>query len=229
MRHIVGETVVISLGGSAVCPESVDTQFVKNFATLIAAFAKKGRKFVLIVGGGRICRTYQKAAEEIAKVPDKDLDWIGIYATRLNAMLVCTAFGKLAVPELIERRGQVRKLTKPITISGGWFPGNSTDYVTTALAHDFGAKEVINVGKPRFVYDKNPDEYPEARAFREMSWKQYRVQSPKKWTPGFHAPVDPIAARFAEKDKLTMFVVGTDLKNLAALLKGEEFEGTIIS
>ncbi len=246
MRHTFGKTIVVSLGGSVVAPDGVNAKFVGEFKRLVEGFArpvrsregaqrasashgaKKGTKFLLIVGGGGVCRVYQRAAKELGKVTDADGDWIGIYATRLNATLIRAVFGRLAAPELIERRGQVEKLTSPVTVGGGWQPGWSTDFVATSLAHDFGAKEVINIGKPAFVYDKNPDAHKDAKPILEMSWRKYRAQMPKKWTPGFHAPVDPVAAKFCEKHGITMFVVGADLKNLARLLKGEEFEGTII-
>ncbi|MBI2888697.1 MAG: UMP kinase [Candidatus Liptonbacteria bacterium] len=228
MKHAFGKTVVISLGGSVVCPDGVNAKFVEGFKRLVEGCSKKGIKFLLIVGGGGVCRVYQRAAKGLGKVTDADGDWIGIYATRLNATLIRAVFGKRAAPELIEKRGQVKKLSHPVTVGAGWRPGWSTDFVTTALAHDFGAKEVINIGKPPFVYDKNPDEHKDAAPIREMQWKEYCAKMPKKWSPGLHAPVDPVAARFCAKNGIMMFVVGADLKNLTSLLEGEEFEGTVI-
>ncbi len=246
MRHIFGKTVVVSLGGSVVAPDGINARFVREFKRLVEGFArpvrsregaqrvsashgaKRGTKFVLVVGGGGVCRVYQRAAGELGKVSSADGDWIGIYATRLNATFIRAVFGKLAAPAIIEKRGQVKEISHPVTVGGGWQPGWSTDFVATSLAYDFGAKEIINVGKPAFVYDKNPDAHKDAKPIREMRWKEYRAQMPKKWSPGFHAPVDPVAAKFCEKHELKMFVVGADLKNLASLLKGGKFEGTSI-
>jgi uridylate kinase len=228
MSHKFGSVVVISLGGSVVAPHGVNVRFIREFKRVVERFATRGTRFVLVVGGGRLSRDYQRTARELAKVTDADGDWIGIYATRLNATLVRVVFGKRAAPALVEHPEKVRKLTHPVTVAGGWKPGWSTDFVTTLIARNLGVKEVINVGKPPFVYDKNPDVYKDAQPLREMSWREYRAQTPKKWKPGFSAPVDPVAAKFCEKNKLTMFVVGADLKNLSRLLKGEEFEGTII-
>ncbi|MBI2623808.1 MAG: UMP kinase [Candidatus Liptonbacteria bacterium] len=228
MRHSFGKTIVISLGGSVAFPDGINSRFLLEFRNVIEGFVKQGKKFVIVVGGGGICRVYQRAAAEIAPITDDDKDWIGIYATRFNASLVRSIFGARAHPLLIQEPRKMKKLSHPVTFAGGWKPGWSTDFMATMLAADFGAKEVINIGKPRFVYDKNPDAHQGAKPFRELRWKEYRAQMPKKWTPGFHAPVDPVAAKFCEKHNMKMFVVGANLKNLASLLKGEEFEGTII-
>ncbi|MBM3256743.1 MAG: UMP kinase [Candidatus Liptonbacteria bacterium] len=228
MRHEFEKTIVMSLGGSIAFADGINAEFLREFRKLIESLTKKGKKFVIVVGGGGICRTYQRGAEEIAPITDEDKDWIGIYSTRLNASVVRSAFGKRAHPLLLEEPRKLKKLSRPVTLSGGWKPGWSTDFMATQLAADFGAKEVVNIGKPRFVYDKNPDAHKDAKPFEELRWKDYRGMVPKKWTPGFHAPVDPIAAKFSESKGMTMFVVGPSLENLASLLKGEEFEGTII-
>jgi uridylate kinase len=53
---------------------------------------------------------------------------------------------------------------------------------------------------------------------------------PKKWIPGLHAPVDPIAARFAERSGLRAIVIdGKDLKNFENLLRSRNFRGSIIT
>ena len=50
------ETIVISLGGSLIVPEEIDVEFLKKFRDLILAQVEKGKKFVIITGGGKTCR-----------------------------------------------------------------------------------------------------------------------------------------------------------------------------
>ncbi|MCR4328888.1 MAG: UMP kinase [Patescibacteria group bacterium] len=228
MKHTFGEIIVLSLGGSVICPDDINSRFIREFKYLVERFVKKGIKFVITPGGGGVCRVYQKAAGEVTRVTDDDKDWIGIHATRLNAALIRTTFRKIANPVVLDSRGKIKKLTYPVTVAAGWRPGWSTDYVAAALAHDFRAKEMVNIGKPAFVYDKNPDTHKNAKPIYEMTWKEYRTKAPKKWSPGLHAPVDPVAAKLCEKSAIAMFVVGPDLKNLSCLLEGKEFEGTYI-
>ena len=230
MRHSFGKTVVVALGGSIVYPDDINTRFLRDFKKFVEKFVKKGTKFVLVVGGGAPARTYQNAAAEVAALTDDDKDWLGIHATRMNAHLVRTIFRKIANPVVIDSRGKIKKLEYPVTVSGGWHPGWSTDYVATALAADFGAKEVVVAGKPDHVYDRDPHLFKNAKPLEELSWKAYRKMIPKKWTPGFHAPVDPIAAKFAEGEGIDAIILnGRDLRNFEAMLNGKDFKGTIIA
>lgn len=230
MRHKFGKTVVVALGGSIVYPDAIDSKFIREFKKFIERFTKRNIRFVLVLGGGKIARTYQVAAHEVGQIANEDKDWLGIHATRLNAHLIRTIFRKIAHPVVIDQRHKLKKLIYPVTVGGGWHPGWSTDYVATVLAHDFGVGEVIVAGSPDYVYDKDPRKYKGAVPLPQLSWKAYRKLIPAKWTPGSHAPVDPVAARFGQEKKVQAIIInGKDLKNFEALLKGRDFKGTIIS
>jgi len=229
MKHTFGKTVVIKLGGSILYPEEIDVQFLKSFRILISNQVRRHkRRFVVVVGGGKICRVYQEAAGKIVRVTNDDKDWIGIHTSRTNGHLLRTIFRDEANPVMIDARGRVKSLMYPVTIGSGWKPGNSTDYVAMQLAVDLRASELVIMGKPDYVYDKDPHRYKGAKPFLEVRWKEYRRLVPKKWTPGASAPVDPIAARLGEQKKVPTFVIGKDLKNLQYLLSGREFRGTLI-
>jgi uridylate kinase len=230
MHHKFGKTLVVALGGSIIYPDSIDSKFIKDFKKFVEKFTKQGHRFVLVLGGGKIARTYQVAAHEVGPITDEDKDWLGIHATRLNAHLIRTIFRKIAHPVVIDQRHKLKKAKHPVTVGGGWHPGWSTDYVATVLAFDFGAAEVIVAGSPAYVYDKDPRKYKNAKPLPQLSWREYRKLIPSKWKPGSHAPVDPVAARFGEEKKVKAIIInGKDLRNFEALLKGKEFKGTIIS
>jgi uridylate kinase len=230
MRHKFGKTVVVALGGSIIYPDDIDSGFIRELKKFIERHTKQGHRFVLVMGGGRVARTYQIAAANVAPLANEDKDWLGIHATRLNAHLIRTVFRKVAHPVVIDTRHKIKKLSYPVTVAAGWHPGWSTDYVATALAFDFGAGEVIIAGKPDYVYDKDPHAHDDAKPLPELSWKDYRKLIPSKWVPGSHAPVDPVASRFGSEKKMKAIIInGKDLKNFDAMLKGREFKGTIIS
>jgi len=228
MKYKFSKTVVVALGGSIVHPDEIDTMFLKKFKKFLAPFFKRGTRFVLVLGGGALARRFQHAAGAVANVNDEDKDWIGIHATRLNAHLLRTVFRGVANPVIIDSRSKVARLRYPVTIGAGWRPGWSTDYVALQIAADLGVKEAIIAGKPDYVYNKDP-KYPDAKKFLALSWREYGKLIPKKWKPGLHAPVDPVGAALAAREGLRAVVMdGRDLKNFNALLKGEEFKGTII-
>jgi uridylate kinase len=233
------KTIIIALGGSIIVPqpEKINVRFLKNFRYLILKFVKRGYRFIIIAGGGKVCRTYQEAAAKIIKASYKDQDWIGIHATRLNAHLLRTIFKREAWPVVLDYdppSAQFKKLKKellkkPIIIAAGWRPGWSTDYVSVLLAKRFKVKQIIDAGNIPFVYSKDLLKYKKATAIKKISWKDYRKLVGSKWIPGLSCPIDPIAAKEAQKLKIRAMVIrGTDLKNFERLLSDKKFRGTTI-
>ena len=95
------QTFVLSVGGSLICPDEVDVEFLKKFRALIFKKVQEGNRFYIICGGGKVNSKYNEAAQKIAKVSDIDLDWLGIFATRFNAQLMRVIFGDLAYSEVV--------------------------------------------------------------------------------------------------------------------------------
>ncbi len=242
MKYKFGKTVVIALGGSIIYPDQIDVLFLKQFREFILKRLKRsspsegrgsprrGGRFVIVAGGGRIARVYQEAASKIAKITDDDKDWLGIHATRANAHLLRTVFRDVADAVVIDERYKIKKLRHPVTIGAGWRPGQSTDHSAVALAVDFKIPDVIIAGRPSFVYDKDHQKYANAKPLPELSWSAYQRLIPRKWKPGLHTPVDPVAAKLAEQKKIKAIIVnGKDLKNFSNLLSGKDFKGTLIN
>jgi len=215
---------VISLGGSLIVPEEIDTGFLEAFKKTI--LKHKSKKFVIVCGGGKTARKYQNAAKPFAS--KNDLDWLGVYSTRINALLLKSAFGSSADEKIIEDPTKRIISKKSIIISGGWKPGWSTDYISVLLAKKLKAKEIINMTNTDYVYDKDPSKNKDAKPIKCTTWKGYRALIGKKWEPGLNAPFDPVASKEAEKLKIKVFVVGRDLNNLENLLNGKKFKGSTI-
>ncbi|MCH7828305.1 UMP kinase [Patescibacteria group bacterium] len=231
---------IIHLGGSVVVPHISDTgginiTYLKKLRTFLLPQLKKGRKFIIVIGGGKTARVYQKSAEKIVNIHEYDLDWIGIHATRLNAHLLRTIFEKEAYPVVIDHdptREEVEMLkssNRNLFFASGWKPGWSTDYVAVELARKFGAKEIIIAKDTPYVYDSDPKKNKNAKPLKKISWKLYKQIIPQKWTPGLSAPVDPVATKLAEKLGLEAKILkGTDLKNMKKAVEGKQFRGTLI-
>ena len=222
------KTVVISVGGSIIVPDKVDIKFLKDLKKLIEKFVKKGYRFGIYCGGGTLAREYQKAASSIAKLSQTELDWLGIHATWLNADLLVKIFGKVADNCFIIDPTKKVKSKKKVLIAGGWKPGWSTDYDAVLLAKNLKADMVINMTNVDYVYDKDPKKFRNAKPIKETTWKQLRKLVGSKWSAGLNMPFDPIASKEAEKSRLSVAIIGKNLKNLEKLLKGKKFKGTII-
>ncbi len=222
---------IISLGGSLVAPDGVDTAFVSTFRTLIQKRITLGESFIVIVGGGKVCRRYQEAARELGANSQEAQDWVGIYATRLNAELVRVSLGGQSHAEIITDPSVLTGVSSPIAIGAGWKPGHSTDFDAVLMAENTGARRIINLSNIDCVYEKDPRQFPDARKIERASWKEFRTLLPKPsaWVPGLNAPFDPIAAKRAEELGLEVAIMnGKPLENLKNYLEGHAFTGTVI-
>lgn len=223
-------SVVISLGGSLIAPDGIDVDYLKAFRKLIVRLTKNGGRFVIVTGGGRLNRQYNGWANEIARVSSTDLDWIGIATTKLHAQFVRGIFGNLAHRELIDDPSKTPKSKSPIIIGGGFRPGCSTDHATVIIAEKLGIRTIINLTDTKFVYDRDPKKFKNARPLKQVTWSVYRKLIPKKWTPRLSTPFDPVASKLAEKYKLQVCIVkGQDLTELNNAIIGRKFMGTLIS
>jgi len=197
----------------------------------------RDKKFVIVTGGGRTARSYQNAARKIIgeKYGEEALDWLGIAATKLNAILIETLLEPIACPYIVDREPDRKakqtflESDKTVLMACGWEPGWSTDYVAASCAGIFGAKEIIVVGDTAFVCDKDPHKHTDARQIKAINWPDYKMLIPSEWKPGMSAPIDPIAARLSMELGLTAKIVGPSIKSIRNAIYGRPFEGTTIS
>ena len=223
------EHIIISLGGSLIIPEEVDTVFLKEFIRMIKDYVAQGFHFVIITGGGKICRKYQHSLAELTNPTRNNLDWLGIYTTQLNAQFIRLAFGELAYDDIVTDISNLPYTNKPIILGAGHLPGASTDLNAVFSAEKTGAKKVVNLSNIDYAYDKDPKAFPDAVKIEKSSWPDFRALLPKEWDPGLNAPFDPIAAERAESLGLEVVIMnGKNIDNLKKYLDGEVFIGTVI-
>ena len=59
---------VISLGGSLIVPNEINTNFIYQFKEVTVKQMNLGKRFIIVCGGGRVARDYQNAYKIIAPV-----------------------------------------------------------------------------------------------------------------------------------------------------------------
>ncbi len=226
------ERIIISLGGSLLVPESIDTVFVSNFKRFIVDHIKAGYRFILVTGGGKTCRRYIEAAASVTDITDEDKDWLGIHTTRLNAHLVRTIFREYAHPRINTNPHDLEdfySVEEPIMVAAGWRPGFSTDFDAVVLGKYLDARRIINLSNIERVYDKDPKHHADARAYDQLTWREFRAIIGDEWSPGMNVPFDPIAAKLAEEEGMEVAVMnGGDLDNVTSYIAGRSFVGTLI-
>jgi uridylate kinase len=226
----MSQTFVLSVGGSLIVDQQgINYEWLKKFCLLVRQGIKNGHRFYLVAGGGVTARQYIQAASKIIKASQDDKDWVGIEATRLNALLLRVILGGLADPAIIIDPTKKIKSDYKIRIAAGYKPGRSTDYVAVALAKRLGVKRVINLSNIDYAYNKDPRRFKDAQPLLNVSWPEFRRVVGDVWQPGANAPFDPIASRLAEENKLSVAILhGGNLTNLRKCLSGRAFIGTSI-
>lgn len=223
------ETVVISLGGSVVIPDEVDYIFLDRFKETIEDRLDQYR-FVIVVGGGKRARDYQKEArKKNREVTNEELDWRGIEATWENAELVRDYLGKIAAKTII--KDPTKKIPfEKVIVGGGWKPGFTTDHDAVLLARTYGARRVLNISNVDGLYTTNPRQDPNARFIPTANWIELQEIVGYTHTPGAHTPFDSEAVKLGKTiEGLVLVMLGGDMDNFRHYLDRKEFKGTIIT
>ncbi|MHA2297795.1 MAG: UMP kinase [Candidatus Hodarchaeales archaeon] len=217
--------VVISLGGSVVNPGEIDVEFLMGFRDIIFQEIQKGKKFIIVTGGGGVSRQYISALEKSGlDITEGEKDQLGIIPTWLNAKLVATFFKGHTARVLPTNFDEVIKQVDEwsVVFSGGLMPGIKTDEDTSIFADYLGIDFLINVTNVDGVYDDNPNVNPEARKFEKMSYQEfYELAERLSVDAGSNAPFTSIAVKIAERSGIRVFVIGKNLEVLKAAINGK--------
>lgn len=225
---------ILSLGGSLIVTEDgIQLDYLQKFNDYIRGKISQNYQFFIVCGGGVTARKYQQAVKKIipSHARTENLDWIGISATRLNALLLQTIFKDIAYPEVISNyeRFDSKLATFPLVLGAGWKPGYSTDYDTVLLAEHYQADTIINLTNIDYVYESDPRKNPDAKPIKQMNWTDLLQITGTEWVAGLNVPFDPIGAQKARDLGLKVIICnGQDLDNLELLLTDRDFTGTII-
>ena len=226
------ETIVMSVGGSLIVPDAIDTDFLTRLKELIDhQITERNRRFVIICGGGKTARRYQEAASSVSTLTSDDLDWLGLHATRLNGHLLRTVFRETAHPVMITNPDDVLDVpgNTKLIIAAGYRPGSSTDYRAVQIARHMSATKMVNLSNIDYVYTADPKKDADAQPIEEITWSEFRTLIPAEWDPGLSSPFDPVAAREAETHGIEVAVInGANLDELENYLDNKPFTGTRI-
>jgi uridylate kinase len=225
------KVIVFSLGGSIIIPDQVDYLFLKRFKKIILCHTKN-YKFIIVCGGGSIARKYIYALKkENAKTILQS--FAGISATRMNARFMSYFFNKnpeMGIPHTLETLEKYLK-KEDIVFCGAleYKPNQTSDSTASSIAMHFKT-EFINLTNVQGLHDKNPFKHKDAKFIPKISWKNfYKMATKKKFSPGQHFVLDQTAAEIIMKHKITTYILGKNLKEIEALLRGKKFRGTIIT
>ena len=222
-----GKKIVLRIGGS-VLGSPPQAKLLKGYAEVIAEARGAGHSVGVVVGGGPVARAYIATAKELG-LPREGQDMIAIDASRLNAKLVAMKLGVKRVSTTIQ--GMTLELEKNgVGVMGGLRPGITTDTVAAILGDAWHSDLLVKASDQDGVYTADPRTDKEAKLLHSLSYQELvRILGGASHRPGIHSIVDPVAARFIAKHKLTLVVTnGFFPSNVRKALLGERV-GTLVS
>jgi len=227
---ITKKIIVLSLGGSLIVPEVMDLKFLREFRSVIKKNTKHC-KFVIVCGGGSVARKYISALAEEGK-SEYLQSLVGIAITRVNARFMSYFFGfdpEFGIPHDMK---QVKSLLKKrdIIFCGAlrYAPDQTSDATACKLAAYIDS-DFINLTNVKGLYDKNPMKFKNANFIPNTTRENLaKIVNAIEQKPGMHGPVDHTAMKIILQNKLRVFIIGKDAKQLDNLLNGKRFIGTKI-
>ena len=222
--------IVISLGGSVILEDDEKRHFIKSLRNTLKSFYKT-HKFAIVCGGGSIAREYQKILKE-ERTNEKQLSLAGIRATRMNAELIMQFFDKEANSKLPLTMKQVKEdLEKNhIVVCGAlrFAPHQTSDSTAAELASYLKAP-FINITNVRGLYTSDPRKNKNAKLIPYQTWQDFEKTAYQiNFKPGQHFVLDQKASTIIRKNRIPLYIINNDTKNLSSLLKGKKFIGTMV-
>lgn len=226
------KVIVISLGGSLIIPDKINTEFLERFKEIILKNTKK-YKFVVVCGGGKTARSYINGLEKLTYSNKKYLQTLlGISATKFNARFMTYFFGKETNWGIPSDMREVREFLEKndIVFCGALrYAKKQTSDATAAKLALFFDSEFINLTNVNGLYSKDPKKFKSARFIPEISSKEfYKITKKIEYKPGQNFILDQKAAEIIKRHGITTYILGPDINNLDRLLNKKHFIGTII-
>lgn len=179
--------MVLKISGSAFGPRSgakgIEVEEVRHLSHQIIEAHEAGTEVAVVVGGGNMVRGAEFQETDIKAATG---DYMGMLATTINALSlqdtiesqgietrVMTAIPMQEVAEPFIRRRAIRHLEKDrivILAAGTGNPHFTTDTAAALRAVEIEAESVFKATKVDGVYDRDPNEDPQAERFESISY-----------------------------------------------------------
>lgn len=202
---------------------------LKKYISIFRELLERYR-LAIVAGGGGVARRYIELFKEVGISSNYWLDLAGIWASRLNALLLLAGLAPYAYPkpatsleEAVEALGSFRAVTL-----GGLIPGQSTASVLLEVAEALGVKRVYYYSAAGRVYSKDPTRYKDAVPLSIITASELKSLLKQENLPGEYALIDAKALDIATRSGIEIQVLPyKDPESLIRALSGEN-PGTII-
>ena len=205
--------IVISVGGSVL----YERHFNYKLALGLKGVLKNG-KYKIVTGGGKLARNL---ISQLGFLEEEDRHRVGIMATNINAFIL----SKILNFKFLDINPKLVGLKNFNTVSGGYKPGWSTDVDAAIIAKYWRADLFLNMTNVKYVYNKDPRKYKNAKPLKEISFDELIEIQDNTYSPGMHYVLDPRAVKILRKLKIKTYIF-SGVYNLEKILEGKNFVGT---
>ena len=224
------KNVVIKIGGSLLFKEnkSIDLEKITEFCDIIKN--KNNLDMIVIVcGGGIIAREYINAVRKFSG-NESLCDLFGIELSRINSKLLISNLGDLSYPQVPTSIEDLSKalLFKKIIIMGGLQPGQSTTSVAIEVAEFIKANEIIILTDVDGLYDKDPNEFKDAKLLPHVNYTQLEDLIVKTFgnnqaAAGEYRIFDTVSLQLLKRSNIPLYLMnGRDLNQFRKLYYGQK-------
>ncbi|MFN3199309.1 MAG: UMP kinase [Bradymonadia bacterium] len=180
--------ILLKLSGEALMGEGqygISPEVVERIAAELKVVHELGLEVAVVIGGGNIFRGVAGAAKGMDRT---SADYMGMLATVINALALQDGFEKnglmtrvmsgLDMPAVAEpfiRRRAVRHLEKGRVVvfaAGSGNPYFTTDTAAALRGNEINADIILKATKVDGIYDADPEIYPEAKKFDQLSYDE---------------------------------------------------------
>jgi uridylate kinase len=228
--------ILLKLSGEALMGDEgygIDPKVMKHIALQVKEVKDLGVTVAIVVGGGNIYRGIRAEEQGLDRATG---DYMGMIATVMNAVAlqdcletlgldtrVQTAIQMAQVAEPYIRRRAIRHLEKGrivIFAGGTGNPYFTTDTTAALRAMEIGAEVILKATKVDGVYDKDPERFPDASFFPEITYLEVLNRNLRV--------MDATAISLCMENKLPIIVFNLKERgNMKKVVVGEQV-GTVV-
>src|SRR5438046_754140 len=181
--------IVLKLSGEAMQErggrENISTTVVREIAERIKEVRDLDVQVSVVIGGGNIWRGLSASQRGMDRTT---ADYMGMLATVINALALRSALDHMGVETRVQSAIDMRNVAEPFILgrairhlelgrvvifaAGTGNPYFSTDTTAALRASEIRADVILKATKVDGVYDRDPNKYPDARRFDQLTFSE---------------------------------------------------------
>lgn len=223
------QRIVIKLSGSLFSFDTQSSQ-LRDYAQLIKKIANDYQP-IIVTGGGKIARFYINLSREMG-LDEAGLDLTGIMVSHLNAKLLIAGLGDICYPATPKNLEEISTalISEKIIITGGIYPGQSTNATSALIAERTGAIKFFNATDVDGIYDSDPRTNSNAVLFDSIDVKDcIDMLRNENSMAGTYDLMDLISLKVIQRSKLPSVVFRSTVDNIEKIVLGRIRMGTEIT